>query len=159
MSSEGDALRSAKEQVERVLSEGGDVTDTTKSLEVANEAYNKGLQLPSGNIPLLQSPRQRLRAKLLHSQTCGALICALGISQSETTLEMRSKFYDMSSNCQTYCSITWIDFGERLKAKLRRMFCSRQICHHFAASMAFPRSRSFVKSSWWLLIGGVLKQI
>ena len=41
MSSEGDALRSAKEQVERVLSEGGDVTDTTKSLEVANEAYKR----------------------------------------------------------------------------------------------------------------------
>ena len=39
MQSEGEKLRLAKAEIERVLASGGDLDESTKALDAANEAY------------------------------------------------------------------------------------------------------------------------
>ena len=41
MQSEGNKLRSAKEEIERVLAEGGELTAAIKTMDDCNEAYKK----------------------------------------------------------------------------------------------------------------------
>ena len=58
MQSEGEKVRSAKDEIERVLASGGDLDHITEALDRANEAY-KAASIPIRN----RAPIPKAKAK------------------------------------------------------------------------------------------------
>ena len=87
MQSEGEKLRSAKDEIERVLASGGDLDHITEALDRANEAY-KAASIPIRN----RAPIPKAKAKSAATAPLGLFVELLEVHLANKSWQFISNF-------------------------------------------------------------------